>query len=341
MNERNFVTAHAPHETPPAPVQPGADLVKRGDVVKLVSGVVDVYTEQQRAALAGIQSETIDRRGFLSDANMIAERRKTSGMYLAHYTGVAGMTIGGLVLLAALSGALNAPGALAAWMAGTGISALILAWVRHGDEFKHSPEGIARHLIDWHGSTVAFEAETKRMALRWEHDSEQDKRNRAEAAAERARLATLEAERQRNERHERDAQQRAEMDRVLDLLEARSATKQAAVDPAHLNGATTAPAPPGRAQTAPTWQEGLAEWVVGLYVNDGAISESGAVKIRAPWSARSNNWPDEAKHEMKRVVLHRKPALFEQLGGGRLRLRTELFDTPDVAMAALSTRLPE
>ncbi|MCB0146358.1 MAG: hypothetical protein KDE01_01720 [Caldilineaceae bacterium] len=308
--------------------------------MKLVSGVVDVYTEQQRAALAGIQSETIDRRGFLSDANMVAERRKTSRMYLLHYTGVTAIVSGGLVLLAHGAGYLDAGGAFATWLSITGALALILAWVRHGDEFKHSPEGIARHLIDWHGSTVAYEAATKRMALRWEHESEQDKRNRADAAAERARLATLEAERQRNERHERDAQQRAEMDRVLDLLEARSATKRAAVDPIHLDGATTAPAPPERAQTAPTWQEGLAEWVVGLYVNDGAISESGAVKIRAPWSARGD-WPDDAKHEMKRVVLHRKPALFEQLGGGRLRLRTELFDTPDVAMAALSARLSE
>lgn len=114
----------------------------------------------------------------------MAERRKTSGMYLRSYMLVSAMTTGGLAYLAHLAGAGQAA-ALAGWLAGT--ATLLLAWRRHGQEMELSPEGTARHLLDWHGEIASYESETRRLSLQWEFQAEERRQAAQERAAEHAR----------------------------------------------------------------------------------------------------------------------------------------------------------
>ena len=90
----------------PGVAMPRADIIRRGDVVDQVGRLIDVYQEQQRAALATVQADAT-RGGYLSDAGQVAERRRTSRMYLVTYGVISGMTMAGLVILAALAGALD------------------------------------------------------------------------------------------------------------------------------------------------------------------------------------------------------------------------------------------
>lgn len=133
--------------------------------------MISGYFDQQRAALAAVQEDT-SRGGYLSNADQVAERRKTSRLYLSFYVIVVALVAGGLVLLAHGAGYIDAGGSFATWLALTGGVALLLGWRRHGDEFAHSPEGIARHLADWHGSVAQYEAETRRKSIRWEYQAE-------------------------------------------------------------------------------------------------------------------------------------------------------------------------
>ena len=102
----HFVAA----EQPPATI----DRIRRQDVMTTVGNIVDIYTEQQRAALASVQQD-IGARGYLSDASAVAERRRTSRMYLVLYGTVAGITMGGLALVAWIAG-VSGTVAIAGWM---------------------------------------------------------------------------------------------------------------------------------------------------------------------------------------------------------------------------------
>ena len=78
FNTGNFVAA----DPTPVTVEPArADLVRRADVMQTVGRVIDAYEVQQRSLLDQVQGETT-RGGFLSDATQVAERRRTSRMYL-------------------------------------------------------------------------------------------------------------------------------------------------------------------------------------------------------------------------------------------------------------------
>jgi hypothetical protein len=275
--------------------------------------------------------------GFLSDADQVAERRKTSGLYLRTYLLVSALTTGGLAYLAHLAGAGQAA-ALAGWMFGTGALTMLLTWVRHGDEFKHSPEGIARHLLDWHGSIAEFESETRRLSLQWEHDAEARRQAAQEKAAEHGRqLAQLRIE-------ELDARRRT--------IEA----QRAQADPYRMESPQDAIAGAGRTETAlrvssiddaPTddssgavgdgWQGALVQWVASLY-EPGTVMANGIIRQRVPWAQRSP-WVDADKQSAKRVCTLARPALIEPTDGGRWRLRIEAFSTADQALSVLTPRL--
>jgi hypothetical protein len=325
----NFVAAEPSITIEP----PRADLIRRQDVVQTVDRMIDGYLTQQRGLLDQVQGETT-HSGFLSGADQVRERRKTSGMYLTAYGMVSGLTMGGLAYLGTLAGVEGAA-ALAVWMFGTGALTMLLTWVRHGDEFRHSPEGIARHLLDWHGSIAEYESETRRLSLQWEHDAEERRQAAQERAAEHGRqLAQLRvdelAERRRTIEAQR-AQMYAESPQTLQggvgRTEAALQVSAFENDDATLTGGAVGDG----------WQAALVTWVASLY-DAGAITEGGIIKGRVPWAQRSS-WLEADKREAQRVCCTLRPALIEQADGGRWRLRKEMFTDVDQALQVLTPRL--
>ena len=310
------MTHYIPNDPTPAP---RAEIIRRQDIIDQVSGLLSIYQEQQRQALQVAQTDAT-RGGFLSDAHTVAERRKLSRMYLLTYSGVSALTMGGVAYLANLAGT-NGSLSLAGWMVGTGALTLVLVWTRHGDEFKHSPEGIARHLADWHGSIADYEARTRRKALQWEFAAEQSRQQAALAAADAGR---------------QDAQLRiAELEARRRLADTPRMTHDASL----VTFEEVAPRPSPVAP-ASTWQQDLATWLAGLYTDADAITDAGIIKGRTPWAQRSP-WLDADKQAAKRVCCDLRPAIIESADGGRWRLRTEMFPTADIAVRLLSQRLAD
>ncbi len=311
---------------PDRPAAPRAEIIRRQDIIDQVGSLLSIYQEQQRQVIQVAQGDAM-RGGFLSDANTVAERRKLSRLYLFTYTGVSALTIGGVAYLAALAGADGAL-SLAGWMAGTGALTLVLVWTRHGDEFKHSPEGIARHLADWHGSIADYEARTRRKALQWEFEAE-ERRQQANAIA-------ADAGRQ-------DAQLRiAELEARRRLADTQLAAHDAAPITHHASPITQDEAAPRPSPLAPavTWQQDLAVWLAGLYTEADAITEAGVIKGRTPWAQRSP-WLDADKTAARRVCCELRPAIIVPADGGRWRLRVDMFPSADIAVRLLSQRLAD
>ena len=328
----NFVAAVAPDQVTIEPAQ--TSLIKRGDVVNVVERMIDGYMTQQRGLLDQVQGETT-HAGFLSGADQVRERRRTSGMYLTTYGMVSGLTMGGLAYLGTLAGVEGAA-ALAVWMFGTGALTMLLTWVRHGDEFKHSPEGIARHLLDWHGSIAEYESETRRLSLQWEFDAEARRQAAQDrAAADGRALAELRVK-------ELDARRRtieAQTERRMYAEPAQTAIAGAGRTEAALQvqSIDDAPTDDSGGSTADGWQAALVQWVVTLYA-DGALTGNGIIRGRAPWAQRSP-WVESDKQAALRACCTLRPALIEQADGGRWRLRIEAFSTADQALSVLRPRL--
>ncbi len=307
---------------PDRPTAPRAEIIRRQDIIDQVGGLLTIYQDQQRQALQIAQADAT-RGGFLSDANTVAERRKLSRLYLLTYSGVSALTMAGVAYLANLAGTEGSL-SLAGWMVGTGALTLVLVWTRHGDEFKHSPEGIARHLADWHGSIADYEARTRRHALRWEFEAEERRQQTAIAAADAGR---------------QDAQLRiAELEARRRLVNTQNDASHAwAVEPAAEPAADESRITHHASRS--TWQQDLAVWLAGLYDAD-AITEAGIIKSRTPWSQRSP-WLDADKTAARRVCCEMRPSIIESADGGRWRLRTEMFPDAEIAVRLLSQRLAD
>lgn len=308
----NFVDAEP--MTPPR-----ADLVRRDDIVRLVDSTLDIYRQQQASALAAVQVDT-QRGGFLSTADQVNARRKTSGMYLGYYTGVVGMVAGGLVLLAHGAGYVDAGGAFATWLALTGGVALWLGVRMHENELRLTPEDLGHHVIDAHESIAAYEAETKRVALELEYAAEQSRQQQSAQAAADARA--LAADRMREIELRRDMQQ-AQLNR-----------QYAVETPAITNQLLPSNDEPTVDQ-APTWQRDLLQWVGDIF-SQGRINDAGTILSMVPWSQRSA-WTEPDKAQARRILCEIRPALVVH-DGNRWRWRVDLVDTAEQAVTIVSHR---
>ena len=314
-----------PGNTPP----PRADIIRRQDVIDGIGRMVDVYQEQQIALLGTVQQAA--QHGTFSNGEQIRERRLTSGMYLVFYAFVVSLAVLGLTAIAYRYGLVDGFNAFAMWLVGTGAFALFLAWRRHGQEIEQTPEAVARHIVDWHGSIAEYDAETRRLALQWEHEAEE--RRAAAAAADNAHARQM-AQLRIDEMNQR---QRMFADRPI---------YAAAIAPQMAASAPPAgpPAPPAENSTddsAPTWQAVLLAFFAALYDRDASgwlnITERGIITTQVPWSARAP-LPAADKQRMLDVVVRSRPALVEQGDGGRWRLRVELFSTAEGTVNLLSDR---
>lgn len=335
QQNRHFVTPEMVTMEPPR-----ADLVRRQDVVDQVGRLVDIYVEQQRGALATVQQD-VGGRGYLSDASAVAERRKLTRLYLLTYSGVSGLTMAGLAMLAWLAGA-DGVMSLAGWMFATGATTLTLTWVRHGDEFRHSPEGIARHLADWYGGIAQYESETRRLSIQWEFGAERDRQQaQAQAAADARQMASLrieEAETRRRHIEAQNAQRRIAFDDSLGYQVGQGGAIEAGQDETHVYDAASVPGP-STAVSGESWQDELVTWVAGLY-EPGATTDAGIIRGRVPWAQRSP-WAEPDKAAAKRVCCDLRPAIIAPGDGGRWRLRTEMLDSAELALQVLTGRLAD
>lgn len=334
-NYYNTGAAFVAADQPPATIDQ-TSLIRRNDVMQAVGGVIEAYKMQQAALLDSVTGETVQGRGFLSDAGQVAERRKTSRLYLFYYTVIVGMVAGGLVMLAHGAGYLDAGGSFATWLTLTGGLALLLGWRRHGDELALTPESIALRVVDAHENVALYESETRRLSIEWEHAAETRRQAAQERAADHARqqaqlrVAELDARR-------RTIEAQTERRMYAESPSTAIAGRGDAVTGSQVQSIDDAPNDDSSGAVGDSWQAALVTWVASLY-DAGAITEAGVVKGRVPWAARSP-WVDADKAEAKRVCTMARPALIEQADGGRWRLRVEAFSTVDQALAVLSPRL--
>lgn len=315
----------------PQPVQPQrTDIVKRQDIIDQFDRIVDVYQEQQRNLLGTVQQSNAS--GLFSSAEQVAERRRTSRMYLLFYGSVSGAAMAGLMIFAWRNGWSDGPGAFAFWLVGTALVTGLLAWRRHGQELQLVPEAILRHIVDWYGWIAEYEAHTRRKAMRWEFEADE---RRAAAAAEanaharsmaQLRIAEMESTR-------RTWQDRATYDTPV-----APAAEIAAIPAPTVPESTPAENPAD--DTAPTWQAVLLAFFAALYDRDSAgwlnMTDRGVISVQVPWSARAK-LPAADKQRMIDVVRSRPPVV-EQIDGGRWRLRVELFTTAAGTVDLLSER---
>ena len=339
----NFVAAVAPDQVTIEPAQ--TSLIKRGDVVNVVDRMIDGYMTQQRGLLDQVQGETT-HAGFLSGADQVAERRRTSIVYLGYYLAVTATVSGGLVLLAHGAGFVDAGGSFATWLALTGGLAALIGYRRHGDELALTPESIALRVVDAHENVALYESETRRLSLQWEFDAEERRQAAQERAAEHGRqLAELRVK-------ELDARRRTiEAQRAqADPYEGRFRVQWGTESPQTLQdgaGRTEAALQVQSIDDAPTddsggtvgdgWQGALVQWVASLY-EPGNMTADGIIRQRAPWAARSS-WVESDKAEARRVCCEMYPKLIEPAPGGQWRLRRAVFTTVDQVMQILTPRL--
>jgi hypothetical protein len=310
--------------------------------MQAVGGVIEAYRVQQSALLDSVTGETVQGRGFLSDAGQVAERRKTSRLYLLYYTVIVGMVAGGLVLLAHGAGYLDAGGSFATWLALTGGLALWLGWKRHGDELVLTPESIALRVVDAHETVALYESETRRLAIEWEHDAEA-RRQAAHRSGPRNMGASWRNCALTNSTHGAKPSKRsghADRSRVQWGTESPQTLQEGAgrtETGSQVKSIDCDDATPESGSVGAGWQTALIAWVATLY-DGGAVTEGGIIKGRVPWAARSP-WVDQDKAEARRVCTMARPALIEQVDGGRWRLRIEVFTDVDQALSVLSPRL--
>jgi len=313
----------------PPPAQ-RADIVRRQDVLDGFGRIVDVYQEQQRGLLGAVQQSSA--AGLFSTAEQVAERRKTSRMYLLFYGAISGAAMAGLVIFAWRNGWSDGPASFAFWLVGTALVTGLLAWRRHGQELELVPEAILRHIVDWYGWIAEYEAHSRRKAMRWEFEAEE--RRAQAAAADNAHARSMAQLRIA----EMESRQRMQADRqTLDAPLAPPAQIAASAPPA---GPPAPPAENSTDDTAPTWQAVLLAFFAALYDRDSAgfvnITDRGIITTQVPWSARAQ-LPAADKQRMLEIVRSR-PALVEQGDGGRWRLRVELFTTAEGTVDLLSDR---
>jgi hypothetical protein len=323
----NYVVA----DQPPAPIDQ-TSLIRRNDVMQAVGGVIEAYRVQQSALLDSVTGETVQGRGFLSDAGQVAERRKTSRLYLLYYTVIVGMVAAGLVLLAHGAGYLDAGGSFATWLALTGGLALLLGWKRHGDELVLTPESIALRVVDAHENVALYESETRRLAIEWEHGAEARRQAAQERAAEYARQQAQLRIDELDARRKAIEAQRAQADpyegRFHVVMDTTTEVNEV-VEKISVNAPTTT-------DTSGHWRDSLLVWLATLY-QPGVVTEAGVIRSMVPWSARSS-WTEQDKAEARRVMCEMKPALIVH-DGNRWRLRTEVISDVDQALQVVRQRL--
>lgn len=270
----------------PAPVKP----VNGSDLLAAWRQMADAH-ERAIPRQQTIDAGDYGRGNGLSSASELAERRKTSRMYLVSYVLMTAGTIGGLVALAAITGVIgDSAQAFAFWLAGTGIISLGLAAWQHRRELSLTPESLEAERIAGDYDIASTDAESRRILAQAHADSLrlqaqaqlEDAQARRLAAQTATQAAMAAATRQIAQHEEPQSERRA-------LASYRPATS-----------ATIA------RSELPTWQperkpfedsarRKLLDWLLEVYADGNAFDGDGYLRKGqvCPLSARSTLTPAE------------------------------------------------
>ena len=319
--------------TPVSP--PAASLIRREDIVAGFGDMIATYRDQQRKTLEGVAYPTGDQGEtgrYLSSADEIAERRKTTVVFLVALVVVVSIAIAGAVMVAAPEDT-----RLPLWLLGTGLAAGgAVAWL-YKREQALTPEALERDRQNNDWDIQRRDAKTRRILAEgqvavWKSFAEADVETRR-AQLRGVDLDALRIEAELEERRERRRQA---------IEETVAPTAWRPSSPSEETVETVAPTVVSTEETVgrplPAIADPLfakvAEVVAGLY--DQVNPDNPLIKGALPWSARSTDLSPAAKDLVVSKLASLTPPLIENRNG-RYYLNVGAYRGPKQALRTLTS----
>ena len=318
--------------TPPSP--PTASLIRREDIVAGFGDMIATYRDQQKRTLEGVaypHGDQVETGRYLSSADEIGERRKTTVVFLVSLVFVVSIAIAGAVMVAAPEDT-----RLPLWLLGTGLAAgLAVAWL-YKREQALTPEALERDRQNNDWDIQRRDAKTRRILAEgqvavWKSFAEADVETRR-AQLRGVDLDALRIEAELEER--RDRRRRAIEETVAPTAWGPSPTVEETVE-------TVAPTVVSTEETVgrplPAVADPLfakvAEVVAGLY--DQVNPDNPLITVALPWSARSTDLSPSAKGIVVSKLASLSPPLIESRNG-RYYLNIASYKGPKQALRTLT-----
>ena len=331
--------------TPVSP--PAASLIRREDIVAGFGDMIATYRDQQRKTLEGVAYPTGDQGEtgrYLSSADEIAERRKTTVVFLVALVVVVSIAIAGAVMVAAPEDT-----RLPLWLLGTGLAAGgAVAWL-YKREQALTPEALERDRQNNDWDIQRRDAKTRRILAEgqvavWKSFADADVETRR-AQLRQVDLDSLRIEAELEERRYRRRQAVEEtvgrQFRIVgetvgrpsrlseETVETAVSTEETVGRPLAIVGETVTQLP---AITDPVFVK-VAEVVAGLY--DQVNPDNPLITVALPWSARSTAMSPASKELVVSKLASLSPPLIESRNG-RYYLNVGFYHAPKKALRTLA-----
>jgi hypothetical protein len=258
--------------------------------------------------------------GIASPAELAARNQRFRWTVIA-LIALSSIAVGGIVLVAVVTGNITPALGVSAWIALTGISAMLATWHVHRTELQHSPEAIELERTRGEFDIATQDGETKRILIEAYAESIKLDAQTKQANAEAQRLANLSLL-ERSKPQEAPQRARAMVYDEIDLDDyetpvcAPVAPTMATWELAQDEGfQPIKPAQPSQAL------RNLLQAVREIYA-DCERRNSDTITSRLPWSARGE-WAARDKERARAVLESFDPALIEAGDGGRYRLNRQ------------------
>lgn len=323
----SFVSANDP--TTVKPVE--TSLIRREDIVNGFGDLVKVYSDQQRRSIEGTIvgfDEGPRAAGLhLSSSDELAERRKTSRMYIVAQVVVIALGVAGAVWVAAPEDA-----RLPVWMLATGGFAAVVIWLQHRKELDFSPEALQSQR-DWYEFQIAeADVEARKILLHAQADVYR-LYGQADLEARQAQRQALDLEGKRIDAQlrRRDEDRRQRWRDIVGETVASQPEEAGAPTVGETVVSTVETVAPTVATVDPTLALVL-KTVVELY--DQVDPVNPLIKSALPWSARSTSMSPTDKSRVADALGKLDPPLIE-LRNGRYYLNVAHYG-PKLASRALT-----
>lgn len=311
---------------------PETSLLRREDIIEGFGDLVGVYKDQQRRSLEGQVVTNYDRQGssssapLISTADELAERRKTSVVYIIAQVVAIALGMAGAVMVVAPEDA-----RISVWMLATGAgAAIVIAW-QHRRELDLSPESLQSQR-DWYSFQISeADVEGRKILIQSQADVY---RVYAQADLE-ARQAQREAMQLETKRL--DVQMRRRDDgrrqRWEDIFAGATPTVETTVETVISTGETVETTVETVAPTVDPILATVLKTVVELY--DQVDPSNPLIKGALPWSVRSTAMSPTDKAKVNDVLTRLEPPLIE-LRNGRYYLNVADYPGPRRASRILT-----
>jgi len=258
--------------------------------------------------------------GIASPAELAARNQRFRWTVIALIV-LSSIAVGGIVLVAVVTGNITPALGVSAWIALTGISAMLATWHVHRTELQHSPEAIELERTRGEFDIATQDGETKRILIEAYAESIKLDAQTKQANAEAQRLANLSL---LNQPKPPQAPQRAQamvydeidLDDYETPYSAPESPSVATWELAQDEGFQ----PIKPAQPSQTLRN-LLQAVREIYA-DCERRNSDTITSRLPWSARGE-WSTRDKERAQAVLESFDPALIVQGEGNRYRLNRQ------------------